>query len=206
MPRQWDVVMSVRFDEPRPGVVLHLWPAATLMRKLQAMGIAAYNPNKVDKQGKCKDDECWRGYNRCSARNFKNGKPADDSCWRQSFFWHLQHIKRANMPMLQLVEDGVLGEGQKIELAMAQHLQVRVLRMDIKKSTYSDRSGLWIGETYRDYVDNSSHSYHESLAIEKQVVREIRRLYKELNPIRNRTIRRQGGQDDVVAVNWNNEW
>merc|ERR1712054_31730 len=44
------------------------------------------------------------------------GCPLHNSvCWRYSFRWHLEEAQRLGGCMVQCIEDGQLGDGQKIE-------------------------------------------------------------------------------------------
>merc|ERR1712187_467884 len=59
------------------------------------------------------------------------GKPSDRACWAYSFRWNLNHCKQKIM--VQVVEDGQLGYGQKIEEAMAIKDGIKIVRIKLNK-------------------------------------------------------------------------
>lgn len=121
-------ILSVKYDKNRQ-IFKGAEHAATILGSAQV-----YCPNEVCKSDCCnahgdcaackKCMYCWKGGCRLPVQS--GGYPCKETCWRSSFFWHLSH----GAGMLQLVEDGELGDGQKVELAMAQHLGCRVERFD----------------------------------------------------------------------------
>jgi len=68
-----------------------------------------------------------------------NKKPCRTSCWRFSFRWHQEQCKKNDGFMIQVMERGGLGDGQKIETLMAEEIGIKVFR------TYSN---------YGDFEDN----------------------------------------------------
>mmetsp|Transcript_96509 Transcript_96509/g.242080 ORF Transcript_96509/g.242080 Transcript_96509/m.242080 type:complete len:534 (-) Transcript_96509:154-1755(-) len=103
---------------------------------------------------------CWNGP-RC-ARNpalactkavEPNMEPQEWNCWKASYFWRLKKCRK----MLRIVENGNLGEGQKIEAAMADELllseeegSVKVINLDI--DTAYDERGNVVLYAVRAYV------------------------------------------------------
>lgn len=111
---------------------------------LAGFGAHTYYPNMHHK--KCCEEtleyleseetqcEGCKGFN-CDMQNTRSdGKtPSNASCWAYSFWWHLRRAKEChgtNACMVQIVENGKLGRGQELELAMANRLGIKVVRID----------------------------------------------------------------------------
>merc|ERR1719291_1174458 len=107
---------------------------------------AVYSPNEFSK-GFCAGGSCrWRAKRyitdaRCPCRGAQDGPSkchkfanfidpeskmptSDEVCWRYSFRWHLEQAHKHNGCMLQVREDNTLGAGQRIELEMAEAVQI----------------------------------------------------------------------------------
>jgi len=88
----------------------------------------------------------------CCGHNSKSGN-MDHACWQFAFRRKLEQAKRTGGIMLQLIENGVLGDGQKIERAMAHELRVPVFEVYWRKDQHGkDSDGQWDN----DIADGSS--------------------------------------------------
>jgi len=57
-----------------------------------------------------------------------NMKPKETSCWRFAFRFHQQESKESNGFLIQIEEMIGLGDGQKMETAMAREVNLKVFR------------------------------------------------------------------------------
>mmetsp|Transcript_18721 Transcript_18721/g.51420 ORF Transcript_18721/g.51420 Transcript_18721/m.51420 type:complete len:275 (+) Transcript_18721:64-888(+) len=98
---------------------------------LEYHGLKPYYPNFVDKG--FHDINCTGG-SECPLRDFVDGKPTDRCCWAASFRWYLRMCKETRKEaacMHQIIEDGILGEGQQTEVRIAQLERIRVVETHI---------------------------------------------------------------------------
>jgi hypothetical protein len=101
-----------------------------------------YSPNAFDKST-CDPEwtrfewPCRGTYDTCMFdSSLKTGVPQPKGCWRYSFRYQLEEAKRTNGFMAQIADfvisewGHVLGDGQKIEREMAQHMGVKIFRVN----------------------------------------------------------------------------
>ena len=89
---------------------------------------ACYTPNVFSKKC-CGDVDCLGKQSLCKKAVPRGSKPTTDCCWRASYRWHLERSRK----MLRIVEHTGLGEGQKIEQALAEDIgdiEVREIHID----------------------------------------------------------------------------
>jgi hypothetical protein len=96
-----------------------------------------YNPNRFNKSG---NPRCGKYDGSCMGNCTRYGimdVPSNDDCWTASYRWHLEpHSTRARRRggkrpiMVRILEDGVLGDGQKIEKALAEELKIEVVEIE----------------------------------------------------------------------------
>jgi len=142
------VVESVRFaltkESSNKASLVHIWLASN---EWFHNNYRLYNPNAFCK-GFCGMAKTWFGNEDgsrvtdmsfpCRGRDCwltKMGpvKQMDKTtCWRFHFRCHLQEAKDTKGFMLQVVEDGKLGDGQAIEAEIAKEVGVQVLRLDVE--------------------------------------------------------------------------
>jgi len=125
-----------------------LAPATAVRIVLAKFGRRAYLPNFHSKGW---DDfqqpsypenhaEICQGFDCPSLASHPNDRPDESWCWGGSFFWHLLQVKRreahgVDACMVQVVEGGVLGPGQRLEVEMARALGLRIVSVHVADPT-----------------------------------------------------------------------
>jgi len=93
-----------------------------------------------------------------NSKNLKADKPKSESCcWRFDFRFHLQESVDTNGFLIMVEECGGLGNGQKIELEMAEEVGVKVFR------TYTNIGG-WADEFMKPVSDAVQDWYNSGCA------------------------------------------
>mmetsp|Transcript_86913 Transcript_86913/g.243539 ORF Transcript_86913/g.243539 Transcript_86913/m.243539 type:complete len:182 (+) Transcript_86913:108-653(+) len=143
---KWDCVLSVRWDGgycqqgSSPEAYSLVYAIQDVIEK--KFGRSCYNPNYHSKQWdrfmkpQYHTDHAiqCRGFDCPSFMNRSSSGPNSDWCWGGSFYWHLASVRNARDGcMIQQVfpQDGKpLGGGQVLEQAMANHLGLRIIKMN----------------------------------------------------------------------------
>lgn len=75
--------------------------------------------------------QCWRpnapAHLKCTKCVERGCMPSTNTCWKSSYFWRLSK----SMKMLQIIENGQLGDGQQIEQEMAKFLGAEIRTIHI---------------------------------------------------------------------------
>lgn len=127
------VVLSIKYGQAATSTPYATDFAKLLLKDEYLREFQTHNPNIWCKK-QCKNPKCLGTLAGCSFTEAQNinpqtNKPSQASCWRVSFRHHLEEARDTGGFMLQLEEEGGLGEGQKLEAKMAEELEIKVFRV-----------------------------------------------------------------------------
>ncbi|CAK0875475.1 unnamed protein product [Prorocentrum cordatum] len=148
-----NIILSVRFDvDSFSPYAAHV---TEFLRKVY--NVRVYNPNNFNKRYCGHDGCCVLSYG-CQIAFDPTQTPTNSDCWQSSYRWHCEGRGswcRANLPvvMLAIVEDGVLGPGQKTEKRMAEQMGIQRLEVHTKKLYIGQLGGAELDKALLDVAN-----------------------------------------------------